>query len=71
MGLASARFPMVTGSTPPSSLASERSGADVGLEAATDDYVATVLRDKPDEAALLGSPVDDPDALDDVDAATP
>ena len=50
--------------------ASERSGADVGLEAATDDYVATVLRDKPDEAALLGSPVDDPDASDDVDAAT-
>jgi hypothetical protein len=48
---------------------SERSGADVGLEAATDDYVATVLRSKPDEAAVLGPPVDDPDAADDVDAA--
>jgi hypothetical protein len=46
---------------------SERAGADVGLEAATDDYVATVLRSKPDEAAVLGPPVDDPDAADDVD----
>lgn len=50
---------------------SERSGMDVGLEAATDDYVATVLRSKPDEAAVLGPPVDDPDAADDVDAAAP
>ncbi len=48
---------------------SERSGTDVGLEAATDDYVATILRGKPDEAAVLGPPVDDPDASDDVDAA--
>ena len=43
---------------------------DVGLEVATDDYVATVLRGKPDEAAVLGPPVDDPDASDDVDATT-
>jgi hypothetical protein len=48
---------------------SERSGTDVGLEAAADDYVATILRSKPDEAAVLGPPVDDPDASDDVDAA--
>jgi prophage antirepressor-like protein len=47
---------------------SERSGADVGLEVATDDYVDTVLRSKPDEAAVLGPPVDDPDSADDVDA---
>jgi Domain of unknown function (DUF4032) len=50
---------------------SERSGADVGLEAATDDYVATVLRHKPDEAAVLGPPVDNPDSADDVDASAP
>ena len=48
---------------------SERAGADVGLAAATDDYVATVLRDKPDEAAVLGPPVDHPDQADDVDAS--
>ena len=48
---------------------SERTGSDVGLEAATDDYVATVLRHKPDEAAVLGPPVDHPDHPDDVDAA--
>jgi hypothetical protein len=48
---------------------SERSGRDVGLEVATDDYVATVLHAKPDEAAVLGPPVDDPDAADDVDVA--
>jgi Domain of unknown function (DUF4032)/Lipopolysaccharide kinase (Kdo/WaaP) family len=50
---------------------SERQGADVGLEAATDDYVATILPAKPDEAAVLGPPVDDPEAADDVDASGP
>ena len=48
---------------------SERAGADVGLEAATDDYVTTVLRTKPDEAAVLGAPVDNPDQADDVDSS--
>ena len=50
---------------------SERSGADVGLEAATDDYVAKILPHKPDEAAVLGPPVDNADQPDDVDAGAP
>jgi len=47
---------------------SERSGRDVGLDWATDDYVARYLRDSPDEAALLGPPPLPDDTDDDVDA---
>lgn len=40
---------------------SEKSGSDVGMEAATQAYIATVLATKPDEKAVLGNPpgVDD------------
>lgn len=40
---------------------SERAGRDVGMEAATQAYIATVLAQKPDEKAVLGNPpgVDD------------
>ncbi len=34
---------------------SERAKSDIGLDAAIDDYVATVLTTKPDERAVLGS----------------
>ncbi len=47
--------------------ASERAGHDVGLEAATRDYVETELRHRPDEAAVLGPPVDLVEDRDDVD----
>jgi hypothetical protein len=48
---------------------SERAGHDVGLEWATDDYVEHHLRTAPDEAAILGPPVDADDLPDDVDLA--
>jgi hypothetical protein len=35
---------------------SEQAGADVGTEAAVDDYVASILAGLPDERAVLGSP---------------
>lgn len=50
--------------------ASERAGHDVGLKAATQDYVSTILPHKPDEAAILGSPIEEPEPADDVDPVT-
>lgn len=38
---------------------SEQAGRDVGLQEAVDDYVANVLRDKPDEATVLPMSGDD------------
>lgn len=47
---------------------SERAGRDVGLDWATDDYVARFLAHAPDEAAVLGPPVDADELPPDVDA---
>jgi hypothetical protein len=47
---------------------SERAGHDVGLDWATDDYVARFLAHAPDEAAVLGPPVDAEELPPDVDA---
>ena len=35
---------------------SEQAGTDVGMEAATQAYISTVLARKPDEMAILGNP---------------
>jgi hypothetical protein len=48
--------------------ASERAGRDVGLAWAADDYVAHHLTHAPDEAAVLGSALDELPEADDVDA---
>ena len=38
---------------------SESAGRDVGMEAATKSYIDNVLRFRPDEQAVLGTPVDE------------
>jgi hypothetical protein len=37
---------------------SEAAGGDVGMDAATKSYIDNVLRYRPDERAVLGTPVD-------------
>jgi hypothetical protein len=43
---------------------SEAAGDDVGMEAATKSYIDNVLRYRPDEQAVLGTPVDDVEVAD-------
>ena len=47
---------------------SQRAGHDVGLDWATDDYVERFLAHAPDEATVLGPPVDVDEEADDVDS---